>query len=463
MEYPESIKQIIASKTPRTDITVRGWVRSKRTSKNLSFLALADGSSGDSLQVIISEESCKNISLLADINTGTSLEIKGDLTASPALGQAWEVQAKDITILGKTDNSYPLQKKGHSLEFLREIGHLRGRTNTFGAMFRLRHKVSMAVHRFFDENGFNWVHTPILTAADCEGAGEQFTVTNFKIDQAPRNTSGAIDFAQDFFGRQAFLTVSGQLEGEFLAAALGKIYTFGPTFRAENSNTTRHLAEFWMIEPEASFYDLKATANLAADFIRYLIKAALNECADELHFFEKHYKNQSVKQLEALTESKFNQITYTEAVDILIKSKKSFEFPVAWGKDMQSEHERYLCEQVFNGPVTVTDYPKDIKAFYMRQNDDGTTVAAMDLLVPGVGELVGGSQREERLGHLEKRMDSLKISHHELQWYLDIRRYGSVVHSGFGLGFERMLMYLTGMQNIRDVIICPRAPKSIAF
>ncbi len=430
----------------------------------MSFLMLSDGSTAETLQAVLSDEDCAGASVtLADINTGASVEIQGELRPSPGAGQKWELLAKKLTLLGNAPTSYPLQKKGHSLEFLRELGHLRARTNTYGAIFRLRHQLAMAVHQFFDERGFKWAHTPIITGTDCEGAGELFSVTNFKLDQVPKNKDGSVDFGQDFFGRQAYLTVSGQLQGEFLAAALGQIYTFGPTFRAENSNTTRHLAEFWMIEPEAAFYDLEANVNLAADFLSYLIKAALKKCRPELLFFQEHYKNTSVEKLEALAEAKFAKITYTEAIDLLSKATKKFEFPVQWGKDLQSEHERFLCEEVFHGPVTVINYPKEIKAFYMRQNDDGKTVAAMDMLVPGVGELIGGSQREERLNHLEERMLDLKIPREPLEWYLDLRRYGSVVHSGFGLGFERMLMYLTGMQNIRDVIVCPRAPKTISF
>ncbi len=447
-----------------TAITVAGWVRSKRESKSVAFLVLNDGSSQDNLQIIV-EPSSSAFALLSRCQTGAAIQVQGTLRPSPGKGQSLEVLAQDLIVYGEADpETYPLQKKGHTLEFLRDIGHLRPRTNTFGAVFRLRHHLAYAVHEFFSTRGFYWVHTPILTASDCEGAGEMFTVTNFDLNKPlPKTPQGQVDFAQDFFGKQARLTVSGQLEGEFMAMALGQVYTFGPTFRAENSNTTRHLAEFWMIEPEVAFADLQSNAQLAEDFIRSMCRAALKTCPAELEFFAKHYQSMTVKDLEVLAESPFVRMTYSDAIETLTQSKAKFEFPVKWGLDLQSEHERYLTDTVIKGPVIVTDYPKEIKAFYMRLNDDGKTVAAMDVLVPRIGEIIGGSQREDRLPLLEQRLTEARLPLADLQWYLDLRRFGSAPHAGFGLGFERLVQYISGMANIRDVIPCPRTPQKIEF
>lgn len=445
------------------NVTICGWVRTKRESKNFAFVALNDGSCQQVLQVIL-DENCADYSKLKEVLTGCALKITGTLRESPAKGQKWEVQGETMEILGHSDQNYPLQKKGHTLEFLREVAHLRPRTNTFGALFRVRNALAQEVHRFFSQRGFMWAHTPILTSSDCEGAGEMFTVSTLDPKNPPLTDTGSVDYSQDFFGKKAHLTVSGQLEAEFLALSMGNVYTFGPTFRAENSNTARHLSEFWMIEPEMAFADLKDDMNLAEDFIKAMTKAVLKECPEELGFFEKMYKNIKVSDLEALSEANFERVSYTDAIGLLQNAKKAkFEYKVEWGVDLQTEHERYLSEKIFKKPVTVYDYPKEIKAFYMRMNDDEKTVAAMDVLVPGVGELIGGSQREERLSRLEGRMDLLGIPKEELQWYLDLRRFGTVPHAGFGLGFERMVMYVTGMQNIRDSILCPRTPNSISF
>jgi asparaginyl-tRNA synthetase len=401
---------------------------------------------------------------LSTCNTGAAVKASGVVRESPGKGQHYEIEVSTLEIMGNADSEkYPLQKKGHSLEFLREIGHLRPRTNTFGAVLRVRNVLSQAVHEFFQSHGFIWIHTPIITSSDCEGAGDLFTVTSFGPDEIPKGDNGTIDYSQDFFGKRAFLTVSGQLEAEFLALSMGDVYTFGPTFRAENSNTSRHLSEFWMIEPEMAFADLEDDTSLAEQFIQFLCKRTVECCSDEIRFFEKFYKNTSIKELELLSEKKFALISYTDAIDELKKSKKKFEFPVEWGLDLQSEHERYLTDHVFTGPVTVTDYPKDIKAFYMRLNDDDKTVAAMDVLVPKIGEIIGGSQREERLDVLEARLHQAGIPTEGMDWYLDLRRFGSAPHAGFGLGFERFVQYVTGMSNIRDVIPCPRAPHTIKF
>ena len=374
------------------------------------------------------------------------------------------MEVSDIDVIGGADpGKYPLQKKGHSLEFLREISHLRPRSNTFGAVFRVRNILSSAIHEFFQDHGFLWVHTPIITASDCEGAGELFTVTSLDIKNPPKDKEGGVDFSQDFFGKRSFLTVSGQLEAEFMAMSLGDVYTFGPTFRAENSNTSRHLSEFWMIEPEMAFADLSDDMELAEEFIHFICKRVLERCEKEIAFLEKFFKRTSMKELQDLSEKSFVRISYTEAVKKLKSSKKNFEFPVEWGTDLQSEHERFLTDEAFKSPVIVTDYPKDIKAFYMRLNDDEKTVAAMDVLLPAIGEIIGGSQREERLEVLEARLEVDGIPKEGLQWYLDLRRYGSTPHAGFGLGFERLVQYVTGMANIRDVIPCPRTPKSIEF
>ncbi len=457
------IARIIAEGKTGDSVEIAGWVRSKRESKNFAFLVIGDGSCQDTLQVIV-DQGTTPWGLLGQCSTGTAVKIKGSLRDSPGKGQALEMLALDMVVYSSADpEKYPLQKKGHSLEFLREIGHLRPRSNTFGAVFRVRNVLAHGVHEFFQERGFIWAHTPIVTASDCEGAGEMFTVTTLDMRNPPKGPNGEIDYKQDFFGKHTHLTVSGQLEGEFMAMALGDIYTFGPTFRAENSNTTRHLAEFWMIEPEMAFADLQDDAALAEDFLRYMCRTVVNKCPKELEFFEKQFKTITVAELAKLAETPFARLSYTDAVKELKASKEAFQFPVDWGLDLQSEHERYLTDQVFKGPVIVTDYPKDIKAFYMRQNDDGKTVAAMDVLAPRIGEIIGGSQREERLDLLEKRMAEMKIPSAELQWYLDLRRYGSAPHAGFGLGFERLVQYVTGMGNIRDVIPCPRAPQLIAF
>jgi asparaginyl-tRNA synthetase len=397
-------------------------------------------------------------------NNGSSIKAKGILRESPGKGQKYEMEVSEIEVFGDADpEKYPLQKKGHTLEFLREIGHLRSRTNTYGAIFRLRNILAVAIHEFFQGKGFIWVHTPIITSSDCEGAGELFTVTSLDLANLPKGEDSSIDFSQDFFGKRAFLTVSGQLEAEFLAMSLGKVYTFGPTFRAENSNTTRHLSEFWMIEPEMAFADLKDDMELAEDFFRFLCRKVLEGGEKELSFLESQYKKISISELNKMAETHFTHITYTDAIKELKNTKESFEFPVDWGSDLQSEHERHLTDKVVRGPVIVTDFPKEIKGFYMKLNTDGKTVAAMDVLVPKVGEIIGGSQREERINILEERMGKLGIPLENLQWYLDLRRFGTAPHAGFGMGFERMVQYITGMVNIRDVIPCPRAPQTIGF
>ncbi len=456
------IKDVLSDKFIGKQVIVCGWIRTKRESKDFAFLIISDGSTQDTLQVVIPHEAnCSE--QIQKCNTGASVKIKGFLRESPAKGQRYEVEAQEIEVIGESDPAkYPLQKKGHTLEFLREISHLRPRTNTFGAIFRIRNVLANAVHNFFQDRGFLWVHTPIITSSDCEGAGELFSVTTFDFKNIPRKDD-VVDFSQDFFGKPAYLTVSGQLEAEFLALSLGNVYTFGPTFRAENSNTTRHLSEFWMIEPEMAFADLKDDMKMAEDFLRYLFKEVTLKCEKELLFLQNQYKRISPDEISKLSDIAFTHITYTEAINELKKSKENFQFPVDWGNDLQSEHERYITDKVIGGPVIVTDYPKDIKAFYMRLNDDEKTVAAMDVLVPKVGEIIGGSQREERLEILEERMRKTGISIDNLQWYLDLRRFGSVPHAGFGLGFERLVQYITGMINIRDVIPCPRTPGEIGF
>jgi asparaginyl-tRNA synthetase len=457
------IRDILSDEYIGKLLTVCGWVRTKRESKGFAFLVLSDGSSQEMLQLVIPAES-HAFQQLHRCNTGAAIKAQGILKESPARGQKYELEVSDIEVFGEADpERYPLQKKGHTLEFLREIGHLRSRTNTFGAIFRLRNILAASIHEFFQGHGFIWVHTPIITASDCEGAGELFTVTSLDFKNLPKKDDGYIDFSQDFFGKQAFLTVSGQLEAEFLAMSLGRVYTFGPTFRAENSNTTRHLSEFWMIEPEMAFADLKDDMLLAEDFFRFLCRKVLEKGEKELTFLANQYKRISLDDLSRLSETPFVHISYTDAVNELKNSKKNFDFPVEWGLDLQSEHERYLTDTVIKGPAIVTDYPKDIKAFYMRLNDDGKTVAAMDVLVPNVGEIMGGSQREEKIEVLEQRMNQIGIPMENLQWYFDLRRFGSAPHAGFGLGFERLVQYITGMVNIRDVIPCPRAPHEIGF
>jgi asparaginyl-tRNA synthetase len=444
-------------------VAVCGWVRSKRESKGFAFLVISDGSTQETLQLVISIEASA-FQQLHRCNTGAAIKVQGILKESPAKGQKYEMEVSGIEVFGEADpEKYPLQKKGHTLEFLREISHLRPRTNTFGAVCRLRNILAASVHEFFQRRGFLWIHTPIITASDCEGAGELFAVTTLDFSNLPREDHGNIDFNRDFFGRRAYLTVSGQLEAEFLAMSLGNVYTFGPTFRAENSNTSRHLSEFWMIEPEMAFADLKDDMQLAEEFLRFLCRNVVAKGEKELMFLEKQYERISLDDLRSLADTTFTHVSYSDAIQELQGAKEKFEFPVSWGSDLQSEHERYLTDTVIKGPVIVTDYPKEIKAFYMRQNDDGKTVAAMDVLVPKVGEIIGGSQREERLDVLEERMRQLGIPMENLQWYLDLRRFGSAPHAGFGLGFERLVQYITGMANIRDVIPCPRAPREIGF
>jgi len=473
------IKDILQNGKTGEKTLVKAWVRTKRGSKNVNFIALNDGSTIHNLQVVADTEKFDE-HLLREINTGAALAVEGLLTESQGSGQNVELAAEKIELLGKADpEKYPIQPKKHTLEFLRENAHLRFRTNTFGAVFRMRHAMAFAIHNYFNQKGFYYLHTPIITASDAEGAGQMFRVSTFDPLNPPLTEVGKPDYSKDFFGRPTNLTVSGQLEGELGALALGEIYTFGPTFRAENSNTTRHLAEFWMIEPEMAFYDLKDNMDLAEEFLKYLIRYALDNCRDDLQFLgnrlsqeEKNKPKEQrsmdlVEKLEFVLNSEFVRITYTEAIDILKNSKpykkKKFQFPVDWGVDLQSEHERYLVEKHFKCPVILTDYPKDIKAFYMKQNDDDKTVRAMDVLFPQIGEIIGGSQREESLEKLEKRMDEMNIPAEEMWWYLDTRRYGSVVHSGFGLGFERFVQFVTGMGNIRDVIAFPRTPKSAEF
>jgi len=447
-----------------SEVVVAGWVRTRRDSKGgFSFIALNDGSCFDSLQVVVPATLANYQSDVLSLFIGGSIVVTGKLVESPAAGQPVEVHASALTVLGHSDpNSYPLQKQRVSYERLREVAHLRGRTNTFGAIVRLRDALAFATHSFFRERGFYYLHTPIITSSDCEGAGEMFQVTTLDLSALAQRAQ-VPDYASDFFGKRTSLTVSGQLEGETYACALGRIYTFGPTFRAENSNTRRHLSEFWMVEPEMAFADLSDDADLAEDYVRFLLKAAIETCPAELKFFTERVDKTLLPRLEALVDSRFKRITYTEAVEILEKSGATFEFPVKWGTDLQSEHERYLTEEVFKGPITVTDYPKEIKAFYMRQNDDGKTVAAMDVLLPQVGEIVGGSQREERLETLEARIREVGLRPEDYWWYLDLRRFGTVPHAGFGLGFERMVQFASGMQNIRDVIPFPRTPGSVDF
>lgn len=442
-------------------VTVCGWVRTKREAKAFAFVVIGDGSTQDTLQLVVDHGTPAHAQL-SRCTVGAALRATGIIRTSQGKGQSVELQTEHIDILGDASaTDYPLQKKGHTLEFLREISHLRPRSNTFGAVFRVRSALAQGVHSFFQTRGFQWVHTPIITSNDCEGAGEQFTVTTLDLKAPPRTDQGEIDYKRDFFGRHTHLTVSGQLEAEFLAMALGDVYTFGPTFRAENSNTTRHLSEFWMIEPEMAFADLNDDADLAEDFLKAMCSTALHACPRELEFLEKQYQTISIAEIARLAEAQFQRIDYSDAIKELKAATVKFEFPVEWGLDLQSEHERYLTDIVFKGPVIVRNYPKDIKAFYMRQNDDGKTVAAMDVLAPRIGEIIGGSQREERLDLLVARMQQMQIPQAGMEWYLDLRRYGSAPHAGFGLGFERLVQYLTGMGNIRDVIPCPRAPQTM--
>ena len=448
---------------PGSEVTAKGWVRTKRGNKNISFIALNDGSTINNIQIVV-QAAAFDEDFLKRITTGACICVKGDLVKSVGSGQSVEIQAKEIEIYGEANpDSYPLQKKGHSLEFLRTIAHLRPRTNTFGAVLRIRHAMAFAIHKYFNDRGFVYLHTPIITASDCEGAGEMFQVTTLDLNNPPKKENGQIDYSQDFFGKQTSLTVSGQLEGELGAMALGNIYTFGPTFRAENSNTPRHLAEFWMIEPEMAFYDISDNMDLAEDFIKYLVRYALENCIDDIRFLNDMFDKELIDRLESVIKTDFVRLTYTEGVKILEASGEKFEFPVSWGTDLQSEHERYLVEKHFGKPVIMTDYPKDIKAFYMKQNDDGKTVRGMDVLFPKIGEIIGGSEREASLEKLEARISELGMSRDTLEWYLDTRRFGAAPHSGFGLGFERLLLFVTGMGNIRDVIPFPRTPKNAEY
>lgn len=444
-------------------VKVSGWVRTIRDSKTFGFIEVNDGSFFKNLQVVFEEGRLDNFKEVAKLNVGSSISVEGELVETPNAKQPFEIKADKVEILGHCPPDYPIQKKRHSFEFLRTVAHLRPRTNTFSAVFRVRSLAAYAIHKFFQERGFVYVHTPIITGSDCEGAGEMFRVTTLDLDNPPRDAKGNIDFTKDFFGRETNLTVSGQLEGEAYCMAFRKIYTFGPTFRAENSNTARHAAEFWMIEPEIAFAELRDDMELAEDMVKYLINYVLENAPEEMAFFNNFIDNTLFDKLNNIVNSEFGHVTYTEAIELLKKANGSFEYPVEWGKDLQTEHERYLTEKVFKKPVFVTDYPKDIKAFYMRLNDDNRTVAAMDLLVPGVGEIIGGSQREERLDILEKRIEELGLKKEDYWWYLDLRKYGGVKHAGFGLGFERAIMYITGMSNIRDVIPFPRTTKSADF
>ncbi|PIG92815.1 asparagine--tRNA ligase [Gloeocapsopsis sp. IPPAS B-1203] len=458
------IIDILRHGQPDETVSIQGWVRTKRDLKGFAFIEVNDGSSLASLQVVLNAEMPEYESLLKQTNTGSSVEVTGKLVASQGKGQRIELQAQSVKVYGEADpETYPLQKKRHSFEFLRTIGHLRSRTNSLGAVFRVRNACATAVHQFFQERGFLWVHTPIITRNDCEGAGELFTVTGFDLKDVPRTETQDVDYSQDFFGGKAYLTVSGQLEAEVMAMAFSNVYTFGPTFRAENSNTSRHLAEFWMIEPEMAFCDLQGNMDLAEAFLKHIFKYVLETCPEDMEFFNQRIDNSVIATAENIINNQFERITYTEAIALLEKSNAQFEYPVKWGLDLQSEHERYLAEQLFKKPVIVSDYPVEIKAFYMRLNDDQKTVAAMDILAPKIGEIVGGSQREERLDVLERRIQAQGMNPADLWWYLDLRRYGTVPHAGFGLGFERLVQFMTGMGNIRDVIPFPRSPLSAEF
>ena len=458
-----TVKELLASQELDREVLVKGWVRSRRGNKYVQFIIVNDGSTIHTIQAVAAAEGFPEESL-KDVGNGACVAIRGQLVASQGKGQAVEIQATDITVLGKADaEAYPLQKKATSLEHLRDIAHLRPRTNTFGAVLRIRHALAFAIHDYFNRHGFFYVHTPIITGSDAEGAGQMFRVTTLPADKPPLADDGTVDFSQDFFGKQTNLTVSGQLEGELAAMALGNIYTFGPTFRAENSNTARHLAEFWMIEPEVAFNELEENMDLAEDFLQSLVKYALEHCADDLAFLTEQYDKELLGRLNFVVDNAFQRLTYTEAVDILQSAKQKFEFPVDWGTDLQSEHERYLVEKHFKKPVILTNYPKEIKAFYMKLDDDGRTVRAMDVLFPGIGEIIGGSQREEDYTKLTTRMAEMHVPAHELEWYLDTRRFGTAPHAGFGLGFERLVLFVTGMSNIRDVIPFPRYPRSAEF
>lgn len=461
------IKKIISGEIPlQSQITVKGWIRTRRDSKaGFSFLEIYDGSCFASIQVVVSQSLVNYQSEVLKLTAGCSVEVQGILVPSQGRGQAVEVQAEKIHVYGFVEDpdTYPIQPKQHSFEYLREVAHLRARTNTFGAVARVRHSVAMAIHQFFDKNNFFWLPTPMITSSDCEGAGELFHVSNLDLLNLPRTEKGAIDFQKDFFGQETFLTVSGQLNAEAYASAISRVYTFGPTFRAENSNTSRHLAEFWMIEPEMAFADLNEDATLAENLLKFVFQYVLDHCADDMKFFVERIDSTCVTRLEHFVQTSFVRMDYAEAVRILEKAERTFEFPVRFGIDLQSEHERYLCEEYVKGPVVVMNYPKGVKAFYMRLNDDGQTVAAMDVLAPGIGEIIGGSQREERLEVLDTRMTELNLPHEAMGWYRDLRRYGTVPHAGFGLGFERLLSYITGLNNVRDVSPFPRTPGHVKF
>ncbi len=457
-----TIKSILSLDAPTGEVLVQGWVKTRRSSKSVTFVQVNDGSTLRDMQVVVGEES-PGYAAASALTTGSSVSVTGNVVESQGRGQKYEIQAREVQVLGGADpETYPLQKKRHTPEFLREIAHLRPRTNTFGAMARVRSAVAFAIHSFFQQRGFQYIQTPIITASDAEGAGSMFRVTTLNLENPPRR-EGAVDAAEDFFGKPTFLTVSGQLEAEIFALALSSVYTFGPTFRAENSNTSRHLAEFWMVEPEVAFCEIDGLAELAEDFLKHIFRHTLDNCAEDMEFFNRWYNGEIISTLEGIAGSSFERITYAEAVDMLLRSGESFEYPVSWGVDLQSEHERYLTEKRIGRPVIVTDYPKEIKAFYMRLNDDGSTVRAMDVLAPGIGEIIGGSQREERRDVLLQRMLEAGLNEEDYYWYLDLRSYGTVPHAGFGLGFERTVQFITGMSNIRDVIPFPRTPKNAEF
>ncbi|NLN30561.1 MAG: asparagine--tRNA ligase [Bacteroidales bacterium] len=459
----EKIKTLLLSEGTDREVLVKGWVRTKRGGKNIVFIALNDGSTIKNIQVV-ADVSGFDEALMKEITTGACIAVRGLLAGSEGRGQDVEIRAESIELYGKSDpETYPLQKKGHTMEFLREIAHLRPRTNTFGAVFRIRHALAYAIHKYFNDKGFCYLHTPIITSSDAEGAGEMFQVTTLDLGNVPRKEDGSVDFSRDFFGKATNLTVSGQLEGELGALAIGEIYTFGPTFRAENSNTPRHLAEFWMIEPEMAFYDLDDNMDLAEDFVKYLIRYALENCSDDLDFLNKMINRDLLERLDFVINNDFIRTTYTRAVEILAASGRKWIYETGWGKDLQAEHERYLVEEYFKCPVILTDYPKVIKAFYMKHNEDGKTVKAMDVLFPGIGEIIGGSQREEDYEKLRTRIQELDLPEKDLWWYLETRKFGTAPHSGFGLGFERFVQFVTGMANIRDVIPFPRTPKNAEF
>ena len=451
---------------PGQEVLAKGWVRTKRGNKQIKFIALNDGSTVNNIQVVADMTNFDE-ALIARITTGASISVTGNLIESVGSGQAVEIQAREIEVLGECDPvRYPLQKKNTSLEYLRTVAHLRPRTNTFGAVLRIRHAMAFAIHKFFNDKGFVYLNTPLITESDAEGAGDMFQVTTLNLENVPKKDNGTVDFSKDFFGKKTCLTVSGQLEGELGATGVGEIYTFGPTFRAENSNTPRHLAELWMIEPEMAFYDINDNMELAEEFVKYLVQYALDNCADDLRFLNDKYDDGLIERLKSVLGIEFQRVTYTEAVEILeeaVRNGQQFEYPVHWGTDFQSEHERFLVEKHFGKPVILIDFPKDIKAFYMKQNEDGKTVRGMDVLFPKIGEIIGGSEREASLEKLEQRIDELNMSRKNLEWYIDTRRYGTVPHSGFGLGYERLLLFVTGMANIRDVIPFPRTPKNAEF